>query len=80
MNHLRIGLGVDAHRFEDGIPLVLAGVDFPGEPASAVVSSGDGLDHYRRLVAHATPLLRPGAPILVQLHGDVHDLALRIAA
>jgi release factor glutamine methyltransferase len=54
--------------------------DFPGEPATAVVSSGDGLDHYRRLVAQAAPQLRPGAPILVQLHGQVHDLALPLAA
>ena len=54
--------------------------DFPGEPLSAIVSSGDGLDHYRRLVAQAAPLLRPGAPILVQLHGDVRELALPLAA
>jgi release factor glutamine methyltransferase len=54
--------------------------DFPTEPALAVVSSGDGLDHYRRLVAQATPLLRRGAPLLVQLHGEVRDLALPLAA
>jgi methylase of polypeptide subunit release factors len=47
---------------------------------TAVVSSGDGLDHYRRLLAQATPLLRPGAPLLVQLHGEVRDLALPLAA
>jgi len=35
VSDLRIGLGVDAHRFEEGIPLVLAGVDFPGEPGLA---------------------------------------------
>lgn len=54
--------------------------DFPTEPVTAVVSSGDGLDHYRRLLAQATPLLRPGAPLLVQLHGEVRDLALPLAA
>ena len=41
MSELRIGLGVDAHRFADGIPLVLAGVDFPGEPGLAGHSDGD---------------------------------------
>ena len=35
MSDLRIGLGVDAHQFEEGIPLVLAGVDFPGEPPAS---------------------------------------------
>src|SRR3954471_14499500 len=54
--------------------------DFPPEPVTAVVSTGDGLDHYRRLRAQATPLLRPGAPLLVQLHGEVRDLALPLAA
>jgi 2-C-methyl-D-erythritol 2,4-cyclodiphosphate synthase len=45
MSDLRIGLGVDAHRFEDGIPLVLAGVDFPGEPGLAGHSDGDVVAH-----------------------------------
>jgi release factor glutamine methyltransferase len=55
-------------------------VDFPSEPVTAVVSSGDGLGHYRRLLAQATPLLRPGGSVLVQLHGEVRDLALPLAA
>jgi 2-C-methyl-D-erythritol 2,4-cyclodiphosphate synthase len=45
VNDLRIGLGVDAHRFADGIPLVLAGVDFPGEPGLAGHSDGDVVAH-----------------------------------
>ena len=45
MTELRIGLGVDAHRFADGIPLVLAGVDFPGEPGLAGHSDGDVIAH-----------------------------------
>jgi len=45
MSELRIGLGVDAHRFADGIPLVLAGVDFPGEPGLAGHSDGDVITH-----------------------------------
>jgi 2-C-methyl-D-erythritol 2,4-cyclodiphosphate synthase len=45
MSELRIGLGIDAHQFADGIPLVLAGVDFPGEPGLAGHSDGDVIAH-----------------------------------
>jgi release factor glutamine methyltransferase len=48
--------------------------DFPGEPAGAIVSTGDGLDHYRRLAAQSRDVLAPGGLLLVQLHGDVHEL------
>lgn len=29
----RVGLGVDVHRYADGVPLRLAGLDWPDEPA-----------------------------------------------
>lgn len=45
MSELRIGLGIDAHKLEDGIPLVLAGVDFPGEPGLVGHSDGDVIAH-----------------------------------
>jgi 2-C-methyl-D-erythritol 2,4-cyclodiphosphate synthase len=45
VSEYRVGIGVDAHRFADGIPLVLAGVDFPGEPGLAGHSDGDVLAH-----------------------------------
>jgi 2-C-methyl-D-erythritol 2,4-cyclodiphosphate synthase len=45
VSELRIGLGVDAHQFADGIPLVLAGVDFPGESGLAGHSDGDVIAH-----------------------------------
>jgi 2-C-methyl-D-erythritol 2,4-cyclodiphosphate synthase len=45
VNELRVGVGVDAHRFADGIPLVLAGVDFPDEPGLAGHSDGDVISH-----------------------------------
>jgi 2-C-methyl-D-erythritol 2,4-cyclodiphosphate synthase len=45
VSDLRIGLGVDAHRFGDGIPLVLAGVDFPDVPGLAGHSDGDVIAH-----------------------------------
>ncbi len=45
MSDLRIGIGIDAHKFQEGIPLVLAGVDFPGEPGIAGPSDGDLMAH-----------------------------------
>lgn len=45
MSTLRVGIGFDAHAFAKGIPLVLAGVDFPGEPGLAGHSDGDVLCH-----------------------------------
>ena len=41
------------------------------EPAAAVFSSGDGLDHYRRLIAGAGDHLAPGGGMLIQFEGDV---------
>jgi len=48
--------------------------DFPGDPPRAIVSTGDGLDHYRRLAAEAGRLLAPGGRLLIQLHGRVDEL------
>lgn len=45
MSDLRVGLGMDAHAFSDDAPLVLAGVDFPGEPGLAGHSDGDVIVH-----------------------------------
>ena len=45
MSELRVGIGVDAHRFAEGIPLVLAGVDFPEDPGLAGHSDGDVIAH-----------------------------------
>jgi release factor glutamine methyltransferase len=44
---------------------------FDGEPSKAVFSTGDGLDHYRRLLAGAGDHLGPGGGVLIQLHGEV---------
>ena len=41
---LRVGIGVDAHAFEDGVPLVLAGVRFES-PGLAGHSDGDVITH-----------------------------------
>jgi 2-C-methyl-D-erythritol 2,4-cyclodiphosphate synthase len=42
---MRIGLGIDAHAFDAGVPLVLGGVEFPGEHGLAGHSDGDVLTH-----------------------------------
>jgi 2-C-methyl-D-erythritol 2,4-cyclodiphosphate synthase len=42
---LRVGLGVDAHAFADGIPLVLGGIRFDDDRGLAGHSDGDVLTH-----------------------------------
>jgi 2-C-methyl-D-erythritol 2,4-cyclodiphosphate synthase len=45
MAELRVGLGVDAHAFEDGVPLVLGGVRFDHPRGLAGHSDGDVIAH-----------------------------------
>jgi 2-C-methyl-D-erythritol 2,4-cyclodiphosphate synthase len=45
MSELRIGLGVDAHAFADGIPLVLGGIRFNEDRGLAGHSDGDVVSH-----------------------------------
>jgi 2-C-methyl-D-erythritol 2,4-cyclodiphosphate synthase len=45
MSELRIGLGVDAHAFADGIPLVLGGIRFDEDRGLAGHSDGDVVSH-----------------------------------
>jgi len=42
---LRVGIGVDAHAFEDGVPLVLGGVRFESPRGLAGHSDGDVITH-----------------------------------
>ena len=44
---------------------------YDDEPPAAVFSTGDGLDHYRRLIAGAGDHLAPGGGVILQLHGEV---------
>ena len=45
MTELRVGLGLDAHAFAEGVPLVLAGVRFENVRGLAGHSDGDVLSH-----------------------------------
>src|SRR4249920_1993955 len=45
MSELRIGIGVDAHALEDGVPLVLGGVALDHPRGLAGHSDGDVLAH-----------------------------------
>jgi 2-C-methyl-D-erythritol 2,4-cyclodiphosphate synthase len=45
VSDLRVGLGVDAHAFADGIPLVLGGIRFDEDRGLAGHSDGDVVTH-----------------------------------
>ena len=45
MSDLRVGLGVDAHAFANGVPLVLGGVELPFGRGLAGHSDGDVIAH-----------------------------------
>jgi 2-C-methyl-D-erythritol 2,4-cyclodiphosphate synthase len=45
MSELRVGIGVDAHAFADGVPLVLGGVRFDHPRGLAGHSDGDVITH-----------------------------------
>jgi 2-C-methyl-D-erythritol 2,4-cyclodiphosphate synthase len=45
MSELRVGLGVDAHAFSDGVPLVLGGVAIESPRGLAGHSDGDVIAH-----------------------------------
>ena len=42
---LRVGIGVDAHALGADVPLVVGGVEFPGEPGLVGHSDGDVVTH-----------------------------------
>jgi release factor glutamine methyltransferase len=84
-NAERLGAQVHVVRGDllEGLPrdldLIVANLPYlepgtPGyedEPASAVFSSGDGLDHYRRLLAGAADHLVDDGAVIIQFRGDV---------
>jgi release factor glutamine methyltransferase len=84
-NAERLGAQVHVVRGDllEGLPrdldLIVANLPYlelgtPGyedEPASAVFSTGDGLDHYRRLIAGAADHLVDAGGVIIQFDGDV---------
>ena len=42
---IRIGVGYDSHRFDPARPLILGGVEIPGNPGLAGHSDGDAVAH-----------------------------------
>ena len=42
---MRVGIGYDSHRFDRSRPLILGGVEFPGEPGLAGHSDADAICH-----------------------------------
>jgi release factor glutamine methyltransferase len=85
LNAERLGAQVHVVRGDllDGIPrnldLIVANLPYlaPGtggydtEPSAAVFSTGDGLDHYRRLIAGAADHLADDGGVLIQFDGEV---------
>jgi release factor glutamine methyltransferase len=85
LNAERLGAQVHMVRGDllDGIPrdldLIVANLPYlapeaagyDDEPDAAVFSTGDGLDHYRRLIAGAADHLAPTGGMLIQFDGEV---------
>ena len=66
------GLPRDLDLIVANLPYLAPGTPgYEGEPASAVFSTGDGLDHYRRLLAGAADHLAAGGGVLLQFDGEV---------
>jgi 2-C-methyl-D-erythritol 2,4-cyclodiphosphate synthase len=42
---IRVGVGYDSHRFDDTRPLILGGIELPGEPGLAGHSDADAVCH-----------------------------------
>jgi release factor glutamine methyltransferase len=66
------GLPHDLGLIVANLPYLAPGTPgYDDEPASAVFSSGDGLEHYRRLIAGAGDHLAPDGVVLIQFDGNV---------
>jgi len=66
------GLQRDLDLIVANLPYLAPGTPgYENEPAAAVFSTGDGLDHYRRLLAGAGDHLAPGGGVILQFDGQV---------
>jgi release factor glutamine methyltransferase len=66
------GLPRDLDLIVANLPYLAPGTPgYEGEPEAAVFSSGDGLDHYRRLLSGAGDHLAEGGGVILQFDGQV---------
>src|SRR5918911_3849479 len=65
------GLPRDLDLIVANLPYLPEGDGYDDEPAAAVFSTGDGLDHYRRLLAGAADHLAEAGRVLIQFRGQV---------
>jgi len=66
------GLPRDLDLIVANLPYLAPGTPgYENEPAAAVFSTGDGLDHYRRLLAGAGDHLAPAGGVILQFDGQV---------
>ena len=66
------GLPRDLDLIVANLPYLSPGTPgYDDEPEAAVFSSGDGLDHYRRLLAGAADHLAEDGGVLIQFNGEV---------
>jgi release factor glutamine methyltransferase len=65
------GLPRDLDLIVANLPYLPVGDGYEDEPAAAVFSTGDGLDHYRRLLAGAADHLGDGGGVIIQFRGEV---------
>jgi len=65
------GLPHDLDLIVANLPYLPVGPGFEEEPPAAVFSDGDGLEHYRRLLAGAADHLRDDGGLVIQFRGEV---------
>jgi release factor glutamine methyltransferase len=66
------GLPRDLDLIVANLPYLAPGAPgYESEPEAAVFSTGDGLDHYRRLLAGAADHLNADGGVLIPVHGQV---------
>jgi methylase of polypeptide subunit release factors len=66
------GLPRDLDLIVANLPFLAPGTPgYEDEPPAAVFSSGDGLDHYRRLIAGAGDHLADRGGVIIQVPGEV---------
>ncbi len=67
------GLPHDLDLIVANLPYLPEGDGYENEPRAAVFSTGDGLDHYRRLLAGAADHLKPDGGLVIQFRGELLD-------